>query len=392
MRQRILSFAKYAVFCLVTILMGFLSVVTFISTAYFKRENFSAESIVAEHVYYRADSLILNLLVIGLFFVMLFIFNRKFDLEAIPTKLLAVVAIFYTLFVSVLWISVSHTYPQADQETVSCAGYLMSLNNFLFLQPGYYMQINPHQLGLAAVMEALYRLGKTENWKYFMYLTAISNGFIIYFLYRITALLFHNKRICNLVLLLSMGCVQIFLYTTFLYGITLGLALSLGAFLLLLLFFEKEKIGYALLAAVLLGISILVKSNYNIFLIAITILLCYKGLEVKKIQPVLLIFVFIAMSSLMGRALTSFYEFRSGMEISSGMPKSLYIAMGMQEGRRAEGWFNDFNIGTFVNSGCDISESDAIAKESIQKSLKGFRDDPAYALQFYYKKNSFPVE
>ncbi len=159
MRHQVLSCGKYIISCLAIFLMGFLSIVSFFSTAYFKRENFLKESVVAEHVYYRTDFFALNFLVLGIFLMILFLVNRKYAIEKIPTKILVVTAIFYTLFVSVLWVSVSHTYPQADQETVSCAGYLMSLDNFLFLQPGYYMQIYPHQLGLAAVMEVIYRLG-----------------------------------------------------------------------------------------------------------------------------------------------------------------------------------------------------------------------------------------
>ena len=55
-------------------------------------------------------------------------------------------------------------------------------------------------------------------------------------------------------------------------------------------------------------------------------------------MALLLIFI----SSLMGKGLTVFYEVRSGQTITKGMPKPLWIAMGMQEGERAEGWYNEF--------------------------------------------------
>ena len=386
MRQRILSFGKYLVLVLSVILMFFLSAVSLVSTAYFNKENFGEESKIAEHVYYRTDSLALNLLAVAFIVLILYFINRKFGLEKIPTKVLAAAAVFYTILVSVLWMFAASTYPQADQENVSTAAYLMYTNNYLFLKPGGYLQMYPHQMGLAAVMEAVYCMAGGEYWKCFMFLNAISNGGIVFFLYRITDKLFHSKRVCNLVLLLSMGCVQLILYTTFLYGITLGLALSLAAFWMLLLYFEKDRLKFAFLAAVLTGAAILVKSNYSIFLIMLVILLCYKGLELKKIRPVLIAFILIVTSFLMKSALLSFYEFRSEMEISDGMPKSLWIAMGMQEGERAEGWYNGFNTLTFWDSGCDIPASDAIAKEAIQASLQKFRDNPGYALQFYYKK------
>ena len=68
------------------------------------------------------------------------------------------------------------------------------------------------------------------------------------------------------------------------------------------------------------------------------------------------------------------------------MPKSLWVAMGMQEGERAEGWYNEFNFDTYVNSDCDPAASDAMAREAIGESLQQFQKDPAYAARFYLKK------
>ena len=136
----------------------------------------------------------------------------------------------------------------------------------------------------------------------------------------------------------------------------------------------------------MIGAAVLVKNNYSIFLVAMVLLLLYKALEKRSWQSVLGAAVLVLVTSLMGRGLTSFYEARSGIPISSGMPKSLWVAMGMQEGERAEGWYNEFNYNTFLETDCDPVISDDIAKESIRNSLKGFADDPAYALSFYYKK------
>lgn len=183
-----------------------------------------------------------------------------------------------------------------------------------------------------------------------------------------------------------MGCVQMILYTTFLYGITLGLALALGAFYMSLLFLEKEKPMYGILAAIFIGASVLVKNNYSIVLTALVLLLFYKSLETGKLRPAALALVLVLVTGLMSRGLISFYENRSDLKIGSGMPKSLWMAMGMQEGERAEGWYNAFNYDTFLETDCDSVKSETIAKEAIEKSLEKFRKDPAYAVKFYYKK------
>jgi len=386
MKEGLLKFANRGVFWLSLLFMCFLTTVSLISTTYF-----NTETSFAEIPRYRTDSLFLNLIILAVFLGILCFINRKIDLEKIPVKILAAGAVIFVTGVSILWIHVSHTYPEADQKAVSWVSYLMTQGNFLFFEHGKYMQIYPNQLGLAGILELLYTLTGGEKWKAFMYLTAFSNGAVVYLLYKITDKLFQKKRISVLVLIGSMGCVQILLYTTFLYGIMLGLALSLAAFLVLLFSLEEKntgwkQIGYGLLAGVLIGGSILVKNNYSIFLVAMLILLLYKALEKKNIKTLAVAGLFVLMTVVLGSALTEVYEARSGREISSGMPKSLWIAMGMQEGERAEGWYNAFNYDTFLETDCDAERSDVLAKEAIAESLQKFLRDPAYAARFYYKK------
>jgi len=381
MRQWLLNFGKQLVFWLSVLFFGFLTMVSLVSTTYF-----NTETSFAERPQYRTDMVLVNILVLALVFLALFWLNRTLDLKKVPEKWLALGAVIFVTGVSLVWVSVSHTYPEADQKAVSWVAYLMSTDNFLFFEHGKYMQIYPNQLGLAAVLELLYRLAGEENWKLFMYLTAAANGMTVYLLYKITDLLFHKKRANLLVLILSMGCMQLILYTTFLYGITLGLAFSLAAFLFLLLFLEKGRLWQGALSGICIGASVLIKNNYSIFLVAMVLLLLYEALARKKLKPVILALFLVLMSGFMGKGLTGFYEARSGLEISSGMPKTMWIAMGMQEGERAEGWYNGFNYDTFLETDCDAEKSDAIARKAISESLERFQGDPAYALQFYYKK------
>ena len=201
MRTGILNLGKKIVLWFSIFFIGFLCLVSLVSTTYF-----NTETSFAEHPGYRMDGLHWNLLFLLFFFLFLYLLDRKQVLERIPTKFLAGIAVCFVVGVSLLWVTVSHTYPEADQKAVSWVAWLMSQNNFLFFEHGKYMQVYPNQLGLAAILELLYRLLGSENWKAFMYLTALSNGAVVYLLYRITDQLFTKKKISNLVLLLSMGC------------------------------------------------------------------------------------------------------------------------------------------------------------------------------------------
>ena len=387
MQNKLLRVADGVVLWLSILLFGFLTAASMLSTAYF-----TPDSSYGERPEYRWDVIPLNLLFLAAVVGILYILYKKQIFKKISTKMLTAIAVLFVIGMSVFWIQASHTYPEADQKAVSWVSYLMTQNNFLFFEHGKYMQIYPNQLGLTAILEALYRLTGGENWKTFMYLTALANGVVVYLLYRITDRLYHDQNADCLVLLASMGCIQIILYSTFLYGMMLGLAFALGAFYALLLFLDHGKWRYAVSAGILIGISILVKNNYSIFLVALVILLLYDAVKksgggIRKAgKSLAAILILIGLTALLSRSLTAFYEHRSGIPIESGMPKSLWVAMGMQEGERAEGWYNGFNFDTYVNSDCDPVVSDAMAREAITESLQHFQKDPVYAARFYLRK------
>ena len=381
MKKLILRGTRGIVLGLSLLFFLFLTVVSLVSTTYFERGKYYLEK-----PEYCMDFLPAHLIFIALVLTALLFMNRKQLFDKLSVKVLAAVVVIFVTAVSILWVRVSYAYPEADQKAVSWMAYLMSQDNFLFFEPGKYMQVYPNQLGLTAALEALYRLTGGENWNVFRYLTAMANGAVVYFLYKITDSLFHSKETDCLVLLGSAGCIQIILYTTFLYGITLGLAFALAAFYLLLVFLKKNQIFYAAAAGILIGISVLVKNNYSIFLVGRVVLLLYKKKKKKNLKPLIAAVILIVFTAALSAALTFFYEKRSGIELGSGMPKALWIAMGMQEGERGEGWYNDFNFDTYLNTGCDEEESEKIAQAAIAESLKTFGEDPVYALNFYYKK------
>lgn len=56
--------------------------------------------------------------------------------------------------------------------------------------------------------------------------------------------------------------------------------------------------------------------------------------------------------------LNTFYEKCSGIEINEGAPKILWVAMGLQEGNLAPGWYNKYTLNTYTQS--DYDEGKAI--------------------------------
>lgn len=78
----------------------------------------------------------------------------------------------------------------------------------------------------------------------------------------------------------------------------------------------------------------------------------------------------------------------SGMETGKGVPKAAFVAMGLQEGPYAPGWYNFYNLSVFMESGYDTDAAAQIAREDIGRSLREFGSDPGRAVQFFYKKTA----
>lgn len=381
MRGRILQSIKDTAAYSFMIFTGVFFVMSVFSTFYF-----DFESISMEHPLYKWDNPLWFFIFAALFCGLLYFFDRKIGLEKLPSEKLLAVLSMYVFAVSVYWTTISGVFPKADQEAVSFIASLAVQDNFLFFRPEKYMQIYPNQLGMVFILEMLYRLSGGENFRLFQYLNCVANCVIYGMLYLFVKRCFQKKKITNIFLILCFGYGPLILQSTFVYGTSLGLAFALAAVNLELKFLEEKNYLSGVGAALCISFSVIIKNNYSIFLVAMILLLLYKGIKKKGAECFLLALVFVLFLWGTGNLLTAYYENRSGMELGKGMPKILWIAMGMQEGERGEGWYNGFNYDTFRETGCDAQESSEIAKKAISESLENFKRNPAYALRFYFRK------
>lgn len=381
MKERILQSIRWIIAYFTMAFMVVLFVISVFSTFYF-----DSGSISMEHPLWKWDNPLWFLIFAAVIFCLLYFLDKKAWLEKLSSKKLLIVLLVYTFLLSIYWVMISGVLPNADQDSVSFIASLTMQNNFLFFRPEKYMQIYPNQLGVVSILEVLYRLSGGENFQLFQYLNCVGNCVIYGMLYLFVEKCFQNRRITNIFLFFCFGCCPLILYSTFVYGTTLGMALALAAINLEFIFLEKKNWFAGVGAAFCIAFSIIIKNNYSIFLVGMILLLLYKGIKEKGIECFILAFVFVISLWGINKALTSCYETRSGMELGKGMPKIMWIAMGMQEGERGEGWYNGFNYETFRETGCDPKKSSEIAKKAILESLENFKQDPAYAVRFYFRK------
>lgn len=306
------------------------------------------------------------------------------------------------LFLASCWIigwgiylvRVGKTIPQADSACVYSIGEAFAQHNFQMIHPtDSYLSYYPQQIGLSAfygVVMWLWNLFpfSTPAYQILKCINVLCAWLILYSQYRTTHLLFGKDQADILYLLLAMFHAPLIMYTSFIYGEIPAFALfSAGVWLLLEAVLSHIRPAVLLpVSAAALILSVALRKNTLVLIIAVCIALFWEWLRTHRHGLIIygLCLMLGAMSILPG--IQSFYEHRAGNTLSSGVPAIAYLAMGMQEASRGNGWYNGFNFYTYQDTGMDTQATAVISRQAISDRLETFREDPGYALSFYRDK------
>ena len=344
-----------------------------------------------EIIYYRKDNVLLAVIFLVATTALVWWGRKKGILVKIPEKPLFILLMVYVACVSGIWAYASHSFPAADQASIlKCVdGFIHG--NYECMEPKSphgYLQYNRHQVGLTAFYEIFTRIftGGQVHYPAIYVLNIFMIMGIFAGLYLITKQLTNRKEIINLELLLSFGMFQLMLYSTFVYGLIPGLFFDVLGIYFMLRLIKSKKWYDGCLMAFLCALAIIMKSNYLILLIAVGIILLIKSIGEK--YPVYLLYLLLAVAGFVGMntAAQKAYEIRSGIEFGDTIPNTAYLAMGMQEGAMAPGWFNGFNHVTYRLNDFSEEITDQISREYIGERLQEFAGDPLGCLKFYYYK------
>ena len=314
-------------------------------------------------------------------------FVKRVDSEDSFRKKLKIVILVAIGLIGVMFALGSAAVVASDQVMVQDAARKISTGDFSDLKPGGYLFTYPNQLGLVWISVLFGKIFGFGNYTAFRVMNVL---FLCLFYKRISDIVGiiskKSKRSEISVLILGVVFLPLILYCSFIYGTIPGLALSTGAVYHALVFIDNKHAKNVVLAAVLITLSMLFKSNYLIVFIAIFIhsligIICHKK-KVLMMLPVLLILGYL-LQSFIPTALTGYC---TGMEAPKGASSLSWIAMGLQEGGLAEGWYNGYNKETLEESGYDSDIQGELAKENIKERIAYFKDNKFDCFKFFSKK------
>lgn len=179
-------------------------------------------------------------------------------------------------------------------------------------------------------------------------------------------------------------------YVTYVYGTILGVCFSMLAIYMEIKFLKKRKLLNSLYSAIFIGLAVVFKTNSMIMFVAMFIFLVYDLImEKEKKKTAIGIVILLSVQIFFTQGIQMFISNKSGMEISKGMPKLAWVAMGLQENRLAPGTWNGYSVSLYEEANYNYEKANDLALESIKNSVKGMWEDKSQAVLFFGKKMAF---
>ena len=324
-----------------------------------------------------------------------------------------------------------------------------SRGDYSSLQEGGYLFVYPFQVTYVLIGQVLQALCGPSNYLVYQLLNVVSILCNLYFLYQITWELFHDRRVCAVMQLLSMGCWFYYVFATFIYADLWSFAVQSAAFLLEIRYLNRRRLRDIIGAGICIAAATLLKTNCYVALIAMILILLMDAVNIAVsvaagtaaaenagasgntagtaaaenagasgntagtaaaenagasgntagtaasgksagaliLRAVLLGVMFVVLTKGAQSAVNLGTARAAGIEkMPEGVPSAAYFAMGMEETEGKYGWYNGRNVGLFRDAGYDREQTVLDARETMKASIGEFQNSKRYLIRFYAGK------
>lgn len=360
---------------------------------------------------YGIENIPLLLLFLAVVFAVLWLMNKQQLFER--DRLLIIIALGVITAYCLMLILVIHPQAVNDSKTLDTIINQFMIGDYSSLtEIGGYLFIWPFQLGYVGFGQIMYLLFGESNYFAWDIVQLISILITIYLLYQMTWELFEDEVICGIMAVISCGALFFYNFVTYIYGDIISMAPQTLALYMMILYVKREKVGDAIVSAISISVAILLKTNCEIALIALIMILLgscipiisksknvvlyadsvdkqmtHLGIRKCLIRRIMLTVLFLALTFFMKHSVNAYYCHITGLDaIPAGSPSWSHIAMGLQESELEDGWYNRYNYDVFAENGYDTDATAAAAKKNILETLTTFVHRPLHGLKFFARK------
>jgi hypothetical protein len=343
-----------------------------------------------EVVVYYSDNVFANIIWLAICALICFLVMPL--LKKIPLWAELVFIGVWTIVLGSIWVNSSMSAPSEDSWWVTEASYRFSQNNFDLLENERYFKNYSFQLGYVFFNEIIMRIamifGEIKRLIFLEILNVIFLAASYIGIILINSRIFSDRRVCHMTVFLLTFSIQPIIFCSFLYGILPGFAFAVWALYFEIVYLQTSKIRYGIFSVLCIALSVMIKSNYTIVLIAMAAIAIVMMFRRKKfVKDIIYIVLAAALSMSVTPAVKAMYESRSGVDLGDSIPYVSWIAMGMNEAENAPGWYNyGSTLTNFEVHDFNASEASKSSIENIKERLKYFSENPQYRNDFFYKK------
>lgn len=293
------------------------------------------------------------------------------------------------------WIIVTQLRAGSDPAKIYALAMQWRENDFSGYAEGGYLFRYPYQAGIVLFYYFLTFLLGIDNY-IGLQLVNVAALLVVYYLLAKLANFYwkEDEKIQAAAYLGIAVWVPIFFYITYLYGILLGMACSLGAVYLAVKYLETRKYRYMIAASLCIGIATVFKMNCLIYLVAIACFLVYDIFVTKgwknKLRSLLFIGLMILSVECCNQAVYSYVENLTGYETPDGEVMVSWIVMGLQETPIGPGHYSGYIGDIFVKYDYDTEKITEASIADIKKILTRMSENPLdEGIPFFARKSAF---
>ncbi len=376
-----------AIAFLMMAVMLFLFVGSMAGTADMSRDHPGLEIVLFEN-----DSILFNVVFLLLFIAvgvgLMLLLRRLGWLERLTPARLSWIVALWVFVMGSLWVVQSMSSPTNDSYIVTQAGVAAAMGDLTPLDSAYFIRF-PFQLGYVFWTELWARaFGLNEHSYLFMeFVNVLCLALGEMAMVRLTERLFGKREVTFATALTLALFIQPMIFCSFLYGTMPGFCFAAWSMLLFVRYLQTDKWRFIVGAGVTLAISVGLKLNNLILLVAMVIILLLhllRGNSLRRLGSVAILCVLVLALKNVGLWQ---YELRTDKDFGDGIPMTSWMAMGLNDAVAAPGWYSyEYTVGNFNAAGGDYDAANKNSVAEIKERVKFFTSNPGEAKDFFSDK------
>lgn len=329
----------------------------------------------------------LFILLFLLFFITIIFFAKMILKKFSEIKIFLFFSILYLILGIYLALNVDSLL-RHDALAVLSGAISFNEGDFSSLNPGSYLGMYPHQLGLVS-FERIF-LAIIPSARILFIINLFSILLINFFQWKTFSFVNEgDSLVTKYVIMMSFLFLPQLFFILFVYGLIPGLLFLYASVYFMVKFLKKQTLPYFVGNILFITTACAIRNNFVIA--AIAMMLVYLLYFFKQKNKVFFIIAFLIIISpvVFNKAVTTYYELISGVKIDSAMPKTAYLAMGLQDNPNVvsfPGWYNGYHQQLFREYQGDVSQVEEQAEINLSERINYLRLHPAYTLKFFSKK------